>query len=181
MDNYGHIFNYSDLREMEYWLNTNNTLVYFGKAFDTVHSNLIIQKNDKWGVINNDGENIIETKYDELHCVGKDRFVVRLNDKDNWYFGVINSKNDIIINFDYKYISWKSNYFYECYRECNYNLDTKYKWNEYTDKTGLVWFNYIGEKICELESKILSNNYLGVLSKLLDLAINDPEMVKKCV
>ena len=31
------------------------------------------------------------------------------------------------------------------------------------------------------KAKTFGKNYLGVLSKLLDLAINDPEMVKKCV
>lgn len=163
LDDKGQIYEYRNLNDIE-WLNSDGCLIYNGNIIKTENEMFITQENDKYGVININGEVVLPTKYNDIHCTRKDRFVVRLNDEDNWSFGVVDNNEQIIIDFKYKYISWETASFYECYRNCNYERDKKWHTDRYFDKNDPVWFNSNGEKICENMAKILSENSLAVES-----------------
>lgn len=169
MDTKGHIYEYSFLfcfsHDIE-WFNTDASLVYKGNAIDSKYDYLIIKEEYQLGVINRIGELIIQTMYDEIHCTAKDRFVVRKILNDDWRFGVVDNQNNIVIPFEFKYIASKNGAFYECYKEAHYTINDKNTIHpyEYSDKKNVSWYNENGLKICDCEAKILSKDYLGVLS-----------------
>lgn len=168
MDTEGRIFEYNALNESE-WYNSNCKIIYQGKGVKSEYGYLITRDDNGLGAINSDGLIIVPSKYEEIHCVRKDRFVARLKTEESWRFGVIDNNGKIIIPFEYKFISHESNAFYECYKECRceYNCNN---WNshaltpEYLDKKDVTWYNEKGEFVCSLKSKIISNNLLGVQS-----------------
>lgn len=57
----------------------------------------VFKKDGLYGLMNLDGEVLIRARYDKLNCVGKDRYVAKLNGK----FGVINSAEEELLKFDY--------------------------------------------------------------------------------
>lgn len=57
-------------------------------------------KDDKWGVANIKGEEVIRPKYRKLYNIGKGRFIAQKEDK----YGIIDSEDNIILDFDYSEI-----------------------------------------------------------------------------
>jgi hypothetical protein len=168
----------SDNRRFEYseqndftWFNSEGKAIYKGlvKGSDRNFDYLYIEKNGLIGIIDKSGKIISPCKYEDIHCIREDRFIVRLKSDDSWLFGVIDKEDCIIIPFEYKFISSVNGSFYECYKNCSYELEyykylnrSEYK---YKNKTGEIWFNAKGNKICcDHIGKFLSDNLLGVKS-----------------
>jgi hypothetical protein len=63
---------------------------------------IIIKKDNKYGVTNLEGKEIISNKYDDMYSLGKGDFIVKKDNK----FGIINNKEEIIIPTKYKIIKW---------------------------------------------------------------------------
>ena len=161
----GAVFEYKDLQDTE-WFNSSGGILYKGIVLECKGNYLIIKEDGGLGVIDSQGTLIVPTKYEEIHCINEDRFVVRIKDSDSWRFGVIDRSGEIIIPFEYKYISSESKDFYECFRECECeddyrNRDTACPYT-YSYKNDVVWYNKDGAVICESHAYIISPNLLGV-------------------
>ena len=161
----GLMFDYKNINDVE-WANPSGAIIYKGNAIESEFGYLIISNENSLGVIDPKGSIIISPKYEEIHFTQKDRIVARINSDDNWSFGVIDNKENIIIPFDYKFISSKSSFFYECYKHaiCKKENNIASKPYEYRATKEVSWFNRDGIKICNCNAKILSNDFLGVCS-----------------
>lgn len=101
--------------------------------FHFVNSNYYsLRLNNKWGVLNNKGETIVDFIYDErIEICSQDFFIVR---KDK--YGVINSNKKIILDCIYENI-----------QECSLDNDSKIFFiATLNDKQAL--FNSEGERLC---------------------------------
>lgn len=61
-------------------------------------SKVVFIDGDKFGIANTEGNIIVRAKYDELAYVGKDRYIAKKQEK----YGIINSKDEITLPFDYE-------------------------------------------------------------------------------
>lgn len=63
---------------------------------------LVFRSSDeKFGVANDKGENVIRTKYVDIWNLGHGEFAAKKSDK----WGVVDAKDETVLNFDYEYIS----------------------------------------------------------------------------
>lgn len=174
MDYKGLVYNYIK-KEDSFLYSYKGKYLSHGKGIEFVFNYLIVEDNEnkKRGVINNEGKLSIPTKYAEIHYANHERFIVRINNGEDWSFGVIDNNDRIIIDFKYKYI--KSDYddlrtkyfgaFFKCYLDsesCGSSKSASHPYHYYNSKD-FVWCNNNGIEICDLEAKILSNDFLGVL------------------
>lgn len=68
---------------------------------------IVENKDEKFGLIDKDGNIILECIYDFLYnYTTNDEYVALKNEK----FGLINSKNETLLNFEYDFIYYKGNY-----------------------------------------------------------------------
>ena len=68
---------------------------------------IIKNKDEKYGLIDKEGNIIVDCIYDFLYnSTTNDEYIAL---KDNKY-GIINSKNEILLNFEYEFIYYKGNY-----------------------------------------------------------------------
>lgn len=158
-------FEYNALQDVE-WLNSSCESLYKGSAISSQKSYLIVGEDLHLGAIDLKGDLVVPIEYEEIHCAGKDRFIVRTKYENSWRFGVISNQNAIIIPFEYKFITSENGDFYECYKDasCKRNYKSQINPYEYDDKKKVCWYNNDGLKICENDAKILSSKYLGVCS-----------------
>lgn len=121
---------------------------YGHKPFGTVC------KNSCCGLIDETGRVVVPLEYQEVCYLFKDLVAVRKEneqDKNDWSYGVINLRGDVIIPFDYKHIVAKGDYicclkYAKSKRYSNYRIlvvdDRAY---DYFKEEGEVWFNDKGE------------------------------------
>ena len=67
-------------------------------ATSVINGFVIFKKNEKYGVLNNKGEEIIECKYDKIKEHKDGLFAVK--SKEKW--GFLNSKNEVIVDFAFE-------------------------------------------------------------------------------
>lgn len=65
-----------------------------------------INTNNKYGVIDSDGNVIIDFIYDKLITYKNNLYIAKMNDK----YGIIDSKNKTVLNFEYDTLSCSGNY-----------------------------------------------------------------------
>ena len=98
IDTHGSIYKY--VRESNpVVFNSDGQQIYEGEAVSSKYDFLITKRKDKFGVIDMAGNTILDNKYDAIEIACKDRFIVRVNEEESWLFGVINDKDEIIIDF----------------------------------------------------------------------------------
>ncbi|MBR3152051.1 MAG: WG repeat-containing protein [Clostridia bacterium] len=98
---------YSVVSEGDRIVINTDQIVILSTGFDEVKSidgdKIIIRLGDKYGVVNNKGESLIEPKYEDLsHCYG-DIYVAKQDGK----YGVINSLGEAKIDFKYNKIEFR--------------------------------------------------------------------------
>ena len=167
MDTSGRVYEYQPHKGDEIWYNTLGELVYKGEGVTSTNDYLIVKENDKLGVIDSVGKYIIQCLYTEIYCTAKDRFVVRRDNESSWQFGVIDNCQNVIIGFDYKYISHENFAFYECFQDAQCELkhiSFSSSKNEYSNFSEPIWYNKKGIKVFEGKAKILSDLYLAISS-----------------
>lgn len=99
MDTNGHIYEY-DLQESdEIWYRANGVKVFSGKGKVLSDSLLAVALNDKWGVINQENERIVNFLYDSIEII-QGKIIVANNKK----IGVLDNNGSIIINPSYNKI-----------------------------------------------------------------------------
>lgn len=167
MDTSGRVYEYQPHKGGEIWYNTLGELVYKGEGITSTNDYLIVKENDKLGVIDSVGKYIIQCLYTEIYCTAKDRFVVRRDNESSRQFGVIDNCQNVIIGFDYKYISHENFAFYECFQDAQCELkhiSFSSSKNEYSNFSEPIWYNKKGIKVFEGKAKILSDLYLAISS-----------------
>lgn len=182
MDMDGHIYDYSPKTYRTYsffqektdttydiWFNEYGEQIYAGIAKKSVGDYLIIGTN-KLGMIDYTGKVIMPCCYLNIYGRGQNRFVVcKKNEKGELLWGVMNNKNEAIINIEYQYIDINDvqiGCFFKCFNYCNleqewYNNEFHYKILSSKEE---LWINYDGIKIYTGNGKILSDDYLAVCS-----------------
>src|SRR5574344_350007 len=163
-DTRGNIYKYSQEKYPVVY-NSNGEMIYDGSAIYSEYDYLVVNKNDKYGIINKDGKQIVEIEYEDVIIASPNRFIVRRNDGDSWSFGVVDSQTNIIIDFIYKYISSYNGAFFDCFRESESTLlkDSRHSRERYSyyDEKQELWLNSIGEEIYQGEAKVLSEDLLA--------------------
>lgn len=151
-------YKYDPVYDFVKWFDGSGRCIFEGNGY-VENDCLIIVENNKLGVLNIQGNHMLQSVYEEIHCVSSDRFVVRLNNEQDWLFGVVDDKENVIVDFDYKSICPYSPSFFQCYRECKCEkIDSRYY---YSEENGEVWFNHNGEFVFEGEGKELSETLLA--------------------
>jgi len=161
MDYDGRIYKYENRTNL-LWMNAKGETIYEGNAIGSAFNVLIIEGNGKLGAIDTEGATVLDSKYDEIHCPCFNRFIVRQNiSTKEWNFGVIDEKQNLLIDYCYKYIESENGSFYQCWEEaeCDHLSDNNYK---YSNKNGVKWLNNKGEIILAGEAEILSDEFLRV-------------------
>lgn len=167
------IYNYSYFEGLV-WYNKFGVEINPGEVKEGIGNLLIVEENNKLGVINELGEKILCNEYDEIKCICDDLFIVRIDGEEVNKYGVI-SKCGEIIPIEYAYIEHGGFRFFKCYTagsiECKYLKSSEYL-RELQQKVTPMWFNtegkniYVG-KAWPLNEYLLSverNNKLGVLT-----------------
>jgi len=67
------------------------------------NKNIIVNKDDKYGIINISGEQVIEPKYQDLKYIFSDYYIAKLNDK----YGIINSQDETKLEFNYDNLTYR--------------------------------------------------------------------------
>lgn len=165
MDSFGRIYEYHPQEGDEIWYNALGEQIYKGEGVECSHDYLIVKENDKLGVIDSYGNHVIQCLYTELYCTQKDRFVVRLDNESSWQFGLIDNCQNVIIDFNYKFISHNNSSFYECFKEArceSKNLSFSSSKNEDNHFSDPIWINEKGAIVFEGKAKILSESFLAI-------------------
>lgn len=174
MDSDGIVYYYSSETD-EYWFNNEGTRIYIGKGIRSEAGVLITSIDDKYGVVNKDGTVIISNNYDDIFCISEKLFIVRINDEDNWKFGVINENEEEIIPFNYKFIKHFHSSFFACYDKCqcerclgtfdsirNYWVNPTRQRYKYSEQKEPSWFNSSGALIHKGDGCVLCDTLLSV-------------------
>ena len=162
-DTSGRVFNYSEKKGPLVY-NSKGEMIFEGAAIDSKYDYIVVSKEGKYGVLDQDGKQIVEIEYEDAVIASPDRFIVRRNDGDSWLFGVVDSKTNIIIDFTYKYITSNNGAFYDCFKESDSTFKESHSNGEryeYTNKKKEIWFNSLGEEVYQGEGKILSEELLA--------------------
>lgn len=159
----GNVFMYS-LEKEPIVYNSNGDMIYEGSAIDSKFDYLIVSKEDKHGIIDQDGRHIVEIEYEDVIIVTPDRIIVRRSDGDSWLFGVIDSKSNIVIDFTYKYITSDDGAFFDCFKESDSSLQESSSYGqryEYWNKKQEIWLNSIGKEVYQGKAEVLSKELLA--------------------
>lgn len=163
IDTHGSVYKY--VRESNpVVFNSDGRQIYEGEAVSSKYDYLITKLEDKFGVIDKDGNSILDNKYDAIDIACNDRFIVRVNDEESSVFGVLNQKSETIIDFIYKYIASDKGWFFECYKEClsskEYGKNNSNPY-EYSNKTQECWLNPNGKLIYSGKANVLSESLIA--------------------
>ena len=162
-DTNGNVFKYSWEKDPIVY-NSNGEMIYEGAAIESKFDYLIVSKDDKFGVIDHDGNRIVEIEYEDVIVVSPDRIIVRRNNDDSWLFGVLDSKSNIIIDFIYKYITSKDGAFFDCFKESDSSLQDSRSHGEryeYRNKKQELWLNSVGKEVYQGKAEVLSEELLA--------------------
>lgn len=135
LDGYGNVYDYKGCKD-EHIFNSEFKLISSDHVLYGQSDYLVISKEEKAGVIDCNGQEILSCKYDEIICAGEDRFIVRINNDNQWSFGVVNSKEESIIPFEFRYIESEFGSFFHCYKQCSCEvkrwepIDKRYEYSE---------------------------------------------------
>ena len=150
------------------WYNSSIEKIYEGEVVSAENSFLIVEKNGLLGLINQYGVQSLPFEYDEIHCVNQNRIIVRKGEGKTWKFGVLDDKGNIVIPLEYKYIDSESGYFFDCYTDCDREIDLDNQSDrlsfKYFNKSGQVWFNQNGILLHNGKGKALNNEALAIES-----------------
>lgn len=134
-------------------------------SFNEGHA--VVMLNNKLGIIDVKGDFVIENKYDDLYHLYGDFYVARINDGDSWKCGVINTSEEIIIDFQFKYIKSESDKYFLGFKDATeikekhlyLSLHGRYT---YKDATGCNWYSQEGNFITDLKVEYHSTDYVIV-------------------
>ena len=137
------------------------TLSNNNKEYITKNDNsIIIKKEDKYGVIDLEGNKLIEEKYLSLETDSNGNYIAK-NEKK--YYGLLNNKEEVLIKFNYKKITESESYYLIVNNEnrlllydkelnpvikntMNYNNTEKTSYKLYKIDNNLIIINNLNEK-----------------------------------
>lgn len=157
------------------WFNKEGVLVYNDNGVRSENGVIVTIADHKFGAVEQGGKIILDNKYDDIFCVSNKLFIIRVNEGENWKFGVINEHEQVVIPFEYKYIEYHHPSFFVCYKRCESKIyfgtfnHAKQCWEnhtgrayEYSFKEDESWYNYAGEFIHSGKGEVLDINLLSV-------------------
>ena len=145
----------------------NGNLIREGKAIEDLGTILLFDVESKVIAFDVNERRLLLNVYDEFHQLTENRYIVRKSTEDgNWFFGVINKFEEIIIPFDYKYIKGHNKFIQcfkdaECEKEYHKSLNNHYTYENFKDE---IWYNTDGILIHEGKANYLFNSLLAVQS-----------------
>lgn len=127
----------------------------------------VVVLNNKFGIINESGEFVVENRYDDIRHLFDKYYSARINNGKDWTCGVIDRDGNIIIDFSYKHICSSDDRYFQCYdmADCKNEgiksliLHSRYS---YSNQKECKWFSVDGEFITSLEVRNVHENYLIV-------------------
>lgn len=144
--------------------------VILNKGFDQIISldtNILIKKSNKYGVVSNEGEELLKAEYDDLKYLYSGNYIAK---KDNKY-GVINTLGEVILDFKYEKIQYMNeegfieaeiDYSNTELMDTNFNvkctgivseINTNYKYVKVRQQEGYKYYNF------KLEEKQIQEIY----------------------
>ncbi len=144
--------------------NTKGKCIFEGLAVCYDYGFLVVEKDQKYGVLKEDGTVVIDIKYDEIVIASSNRFIVRQNEGESWAIGVLDALSKTIIGFNYKYISTKDGQFFNCFEESTSFLmahPSNGKRYEYRNNAEEYWLNSSGQIIFKGKADALSDSFLA--------------------
>lgn len=151
--------------EEEIWYDCHGNLVYHGSAYRADGDFLITLKDLKLGLVDCNGNVLLNHDYDEIKCINSNCFIVRINDGEDWQVGVVQQKGQIVIPFEFKSIRCHDSLFFECFVESDsdykYDLGLVKSYSYYAERNPR-WFNPDGDIIHDGKGRVLSDNLLAV-------------------
>ena len=145
----------------------NGNLIREGKAIEDLGTLLLFDVESKVIAFDVNESRLLLNVYDEFHQLTENRYIVRKSTENgNWFFGVINKFEEIIIPFDYKYIKGHNKFIQcfkdaECEKEYHKSLNNHYKYENFKDE---IWYNTDGFLIHKGKANYLFNSLLAVQS-----------------
>ncbi len=136
---------------------------------EKIYDFLIVKENFKVGLIDSNGKKIIPCCYEKIVGKRRDRFIVcQKEENGDLLWGVINDKNEIIINIEFQLITvdHSGDAFFQCFTY--YSPESEQSWGRGDPRTieevksGEVWFNIDGLKLHEGVAKVLSDDFIAV-------------------
>ena len=113
----------------------------------------VVMKGGRCGVLDKNGNIVLPLVYQESVHLFDDLFAVRKYSEDNsntWRYGVVNSKQETIIPFDYQFICAEGHFIRCCTTaqlKRKYYMDTTGRIYDYSLLDDGEWYNSEGEKI----------------------------------
>ena len=142
--------------------------IYSGDAFQVEDSLILVNDNNILKTIDVHGTEVFKQKYEEIHHITSDYFIVKKRIENDWFFGVIDIKENLIIDFKYKFIKAHRGCYLQCFKEaiCEqklfYNIKEQISYNELN---GESWLNLNGKTIHEGNAECLDGQLLAVCNK----------------
>ena len=162
----GGLFNYFN-ENHEDWYNLEGSKIFDGEVIEQRDNYIVIKIDQRIGLIDKNGNQVLEAIYEEIRSFESNLFIVRLkNDINDWVFGVVDDEGNTIINFNFKLINGFNGRFFQCFKnatssECDdyTSYNNRYCYNQQYDE---LWTNNKGLIIHTGEAKVLSNELLAI-------------------
>lgn len=156
----------------QFWFNSLGTLVHIGQAYRALGENLITMdkvhnspNKQQLGLIDNNGNVILNNEYDQIDSASNGCYIVRVNDGEDWRVGVVKHDGNLLIPLDYKSIKHHGTNFFECFLDCDsdYQYDNGLvKRYSYSGERQPHWYNYDGKLIHDDEGRTLNEQFLAI-------------------
>lgn len=159
----GRVYKYSWEKDPVIY-NSDGKLVFDGYAVRSDYGLLVVRSEGQYGVIDSDGKQIVDVKYEDVNIVRSDRIIARRKEGETWSFGVLDANSNIVIDFIYKYITSKEGAFYDCFKESDSSLAEPGSFGgkyEYRNKKQECWLNSSGKEVYPGKAEVLSDRFLA--------------------
>lgn len=142
--------------------------IYSGDAFQVEGSLILVNDNNILKAIDVHGSEVFKHKYEEIHHIASDYYIVKKQIENDLFFGVIDIKENHIVDFKFKFIKSHNGCFLQCFKEAiceqkrDTNINLRYSYNELN---GESWLNLNGNTIHDGNAKCLDSQLLAVCHK----------------
>ena len=152
MDSSGLVYDYTYPHE-ESIFNASGKCIYIGKSENKCFDCLAVFKEDKLGVINTEGEVVLDFLYDYISSPCENRYIVKRKIEGKDVCGVIDELSNVIVDHKFGLIESEKGYFYHCIED-----------SENDDNKNELWLNSEGTTIIKGEASVLSKDFIKAIA-----------------
>lgn len=155
-----------------------NELYGYGEITNNEYEIVAMSNNDKYGIINSNGDILVDFIYDNILSYKNGLFIAQINGK----YGIIDKNNKTILKFEYDTMSYAGNYIIVTKNDKLGVLNNKYKTLvNFTIKidTSIEFYNIYGNNIHGMYSAISENNSLLLMIYPKGYTLNEGGLLVK--